>query len=163
MRVVRLLGAGFLVLVVDGCKTTLPGYRIDRKPEQSSLDSGLSFIEELKGGGSWTIPTRRHLQEVDHFRDTTRLRGLVNVGCYRNAELLAKTTQLRQTRFQTGSSRRSDARSVGLVEARLEDVTEADFRAQITQRPTDLRVDRRVLEHTGPADQRQRLLVTDGK
>ena len=99
---------------------------------------------------------RRHLEYVDDFRRDGGLRGLVNVGQHRHAQLLFHAFQHNQPIGQPGPAKAVGAGAVRLVEARLENVRQAEFVADAFDVPADSQAKLRRLDHARAGDDEQR-------
>ena len=101
------------------------------------------------------------MEDITDFRDRGGLRFDVDIREHRNTDLRADVGKRTEARFNSRAAKALDARAVGLVEAALEHIVEAERAANSGDGLRDLETVLRGFNNARSGDDRQRLAVTD--
>jgi hypothetical protein len=105
----------------------------------------------------------RHLHQVRDRCDRLGLPRFMQVGCDRDVQLRLHLGQHRKAILQTRAAIAPDRGSVGLVEAGLEDVGQAKFRADRLELLADAQGQVEVFQHVEAGDYDQGMPLADGE
>ena len=96
-----------------------------------------------------------NLEHIHHLSSRCRLVAFVDVGEHRQGEALAHLLKNRQALLGPGPTERPAGAAVGLIEAGLEHVVDAEPLAELAHLIGDLQHEVAALDHAGAGDQAQ--------
>ena len=105
----------------------------------------------------------RRLENIDHGRHLADLRGVVNIGEHRHAQLATHIGKDRKPALDSRTAERRARTAVGLVVAALEDEGDAQLGGQLFQLTCHVHLQLLAFNHAGASDQKKRLVQSNLK